>query len=60
MLWYPDSWTQGDGEYQLSIKLGKHESAPVTVAIKDGKPDVRKIEFLMPVTKAEALRSIGR
>lgn len=58
MLWEPDSWPHGDGEYQLSVKLGEYESAPVKVIVKESRPDVRRIEFLMPVTKAEALRSI--
>lgn len=60
MYWCEENWTHGDGEYQLSIKLADYESAPVTVTVKDNRPNARKIEFLMPATKAEALRSIGR
>ena len=47
----------GDGDYRFSLKIGKHDAQPVIVTIQDGEPSTRSIEFRMPVTKAEALRS---
>ncbi|MFO0917378.1 MAG: hypothetical protein U0872_03575 [Planctomycetaceae bacterium] len=51
---------KSDGDYHLTLKVGDFESEPVTVHVEKGKstsPD--RIEFKMPCTKAEALRSLS-
>jgi hypothetical protein len=55
LWWPPSAWGNGNGDYQLSLKLGDYESEPVTVTVQDGKPSIDRIEFVMPCTKAEAL-----
>jgi hypothetical protein len=49
-----------DGRYRFHVKLGGYEATPVDVEFVKGHPTTHHIEFQMPVTKAEALRSVGR
>lgn len=49
-----------DGHYCFHVKLGGYEATPVVVEFVKGYPTTHHIEFQMPVTKAEALRSVGR
>ncbi|MBS0204527.1 MAG: hypothetical protein JSS49_16615 [Planctomycetes bacterium] len=58
-MWWDTQQFQGrtDGEYHFTAKLDGIESAPAIVKIQGGYPDVSRIEFRMPCTKAEALRS---
>jgi len=60
-LWWPPSeWDNGDGDYQLVLKLGDYESEPVTVTVQNGKPSLERVEFVMPCTRTEALGPLKR
>ncbi len=47
---------EADGNYQYRLKLGDIEAEPADFVITAGKPSVDRIEFKMPVTRAEAER----
>lgn len=53
----PELSRLGDGTYQLILKYDDVESEPVTVQVQNGAVPPGRIEFRMPVTKAEALRA---
>lgn len=58
LWWPPIVWSQGDGEYEMTLILSGYESEPVTVLIQNGTPSTHSIEFRMPCTKAEALAAV--
>lgn len=49
---------EADGTYQYRLKLGEIEAKPAEFMITAGKPSVDRIEFQMPVTRAEAEQSV--
>lgn len=55
------SWTTGhtgfrDGDCLYLLQLGEYESEPVRITVQRGVPSQNVIEFVMPVTKEEALQ----
>lgn len=52
--------TFGDGQYRLLLSNGKHAAEPVVVRVQGGKLFPGRFEFVMPVTKDKALRSVGK
>ncbi|MEI8018297.1 MAG: hypothetical protein WCH39_08840 [Schlesneria sp.] len=58
LLWSDNNFRgHGDGDYVFTLQLGDYESEHVTIPLKNGSLAVRSVEFQMPVTEAEALRS---
>lgn len=58
-------WSEGNmnvwnGDYQTTLTLGKQTSEPVIITFEAGIPLPRHVEFRMPVTREEALRSIAK
>jgi len=43
-----------DGDYSFSLTLDGHVSDPVTFQVIDGRPSVRRLDFVMPVDEATA------
>jgi hypothetical protein len=48
-----------DGEYRLILEIGEVQSEPVIVTVVSGQTETPHIQFRMPVTKDEALRSLS-
>jgi hypothetical protein len=51
------NYRAGDGDYTMALRIGDYDATPVTVTLKDGQLSWHTLEFQMPCTKAEALRS---
>ncbi len=58
LLWSDiNLWGGRDGDYVVTLQLGDIEAEPVTIPMKNGKLTAKSVEFRMPVTEAEALKS---
>lgn len=58
-------WSLGDkdewyGDYLTTLTLGKHTSEPVIITFDVGRALPRHVEYRMPVTREEALRSVTK
>ncbi|WP_010587721.1 leucine-rich repeat domain-containing protein [Schlesneria paludicola] len=57
LRWPPQEFkNEPDGNYQIRLKLGEIDAEPADFVIKDGKLSLDRLEFRMPVTRAEAER----
>lgn len=54
-----DGKYQQDGNYQIRLTLGGWEAEPADFVVKDGIPIPDRIELRMPVTRAEAERTVA-
>ena len=58
LLWSDKNLRGGrDGDYVVTLQLGDIEAEPITIPMKNGKLTAKSVEFRMPVTEAEALKS---
>ena len=46
-----------DGDYVVTLQLGNYDAEPVTIPMKNGELVAKSVEFQMPVTEPEALKS---
>ena len=53
-----NGWSDGDGEYRMTLRVGDYDAEPVIIMVTDDKPSVPTIEFHMPCTRSEALRVV--